>query len=268
MSIFCSPRLIQIFALMALCILSVQSVYATAAIDTRTEAGNHQKTITVCSEPITLKTTFNSILGLTSATLKDAVVQAIQTLGYQAEFIEQPWLRCIQMVKNNIVDVLMASAWEEERSQSMVYPLNKVGLADTTRRAWVSYYSIFTTQDSRLTWDGEKIQGIKHGVGSPLGYMHTEKLRELGVLNKHVVSAQAGLKLVAKGLLDGFATERTIGYSHIDAIGLHERIVELPTPFFQQNLYTPLSTEFYHEDSSRGEQFFDLVSEYHKQTLQ
>jgi len=224
--------------------------------------------MTVCSEPITLNTGFNAILGQSVKTIKSAIMEAVETMGYQVHFVEQPWRRCIQMVRNNIVDTIFASVWQKERSEWMQYPLNKAGQADTARRIWVSHYSIFTTKESQLSWDGEAFSGITHGIGSPLGYVLTDQLKTFGVLNKHVNSAEAGFKLVARGLLDGFAIERSIGYSHIEALQLQYKIVEHPIAFSQQNLYAPLSKKFYQEDPARGERFFDLVAEYYQQSLQ
>lgn len=265
---FCLPTRALSLSLLVSTLFSLAAQGDDSPAIRNTDASAQNNTINICSEPIALDSGFNSIMGLAGRTIKDAVTHAAKTMGHQTNFVEQPWRRCIQMAQNNIADVLMASVWSQERSQLMQYPLNENGQADPKRRVWVSYYSIFTAQGSPLTWDGESFGGIKHGIGGPPGYVITEQLQALGVLNKQVNSAQEGFKLVAHGRLDGFAVERSIGYSHIDAMQLHDKVVEMPSAFSQQDLYVPLSNEFYQENPSRGELFFDLVADYYRQTRQ
>ena len=264
---FCLPTRAQCLPLILLTLFSLGAQGEDSSAIKNTNATAHNNTITVCSEPITLGSGFNSIIGLSGRTIKSAITHAAETMGYQAKFVEQPWRRCIQMAQNNIVDALMASVWTQERSQFMQYPLD-TDQPDPKRRVWVSYYSIFTAQDTPLTWDGKTFSGIKHGIGAPPGYVVTEQLQALGVLNKQVDSAQEGFKLVAHGRLDGFAVERSVGYSHIDAMQLQDKVVEMPRIFSHQNLYVPLSNTFYQKDPSRGERFFDLVADYYRQTRQ
>jgi len=265
----CPPALSQCLTLALL--LSLFSLGTrgddTSAIQ-NTTAITDNKSITICSEPLQLNSGFNASFGLATKIIKGAITHASEVMGYQARFIEQPWRRCILMVQNNTVDAVMASVWKQERSRWMQFPLNKAGQPDLKRPAWVSHYSVFVAQDTQLTWDGQQFGGIKHGVGGPLGYVLAEQLEALGVLNKHVNSAEAGFQLIARGRLDGFVIDRSVGYSHIEAMQLHEKVVPLPVLFSKKNLYIPLSKAFYLTNPQRGERFFDLVADYYSQTLQ
>jgi len=251
-----------------LALFSLNGQGETALAAEKTAPPSNDNTITICSEPLQLNSGFNASFGLATKIIRSAITHASEVMGYKAMFVEQPWRRCMLMAKNNTVDGVMASVWKQERSLWMQYPLNEAGQADTQRRAWISYYSVFVAPDSSLAWDGHQFSGIKHGIGSPLGYVLAERLEALGVLNKHVNSAEAGFQLIARGRLDGFVIDRSVGFSHIEAMQLHEKVVPLPIVFSKQNLYIPLSKKFYLADPQRGERFFDLVADYYSQTLQ
>ena len=263
------PKLTRITLLM-LALFCLASTHTKAQPSTLSPAAAiaenpNRDSLSICVEPAQLNSGFNAALGQASDVIRSATVAAAQGIGLQVKFVELPWLRCLFMVKNNRLDGLIASVWQIERSEWMQYPLTAEGKPDFNRRAWLSQYSIFVAKDSQLQWDGVQFSGLKNGIGSPLGYQIASQLKLLGVLNKHIKNTEDGLKLVARGLLDGFVTEQTIGESHLEVLDLEGQIERLPELFSQQDVFVPLSRQFYRNNPLQAEKFFDLVADYYKE---
>jgi|GEM_PF-5086484 len=218
----------------------------------------------VCIEPVKLNSGFNAARGEAPKVLKAAVVAAAAAIGYQVEFVEQPWLRCLFMVKNNLLDGLIATVWQAERNAWMQFPLTAEGTLDNNRRVWRSDYPIYVAKGSTLNWDGQNFSGIQNGIGCPLGYHLATQLKSLGVLKSGVNTTTEGLAQVAQGSLDAFITEASIAQAHIEALGLKGQLQPLPEVFTTKDVFIPLSHQFYTNNTKAAEQFFTHLAEQYR----
>ncbi|MEO4048273.1 hypothetical protein AAFN46_14460 [Pseudomonas sp. CAU 1711] len=196
------------------------------------------------------------------------VIELIQQAANQArlrlDLHQQPWNRCVLEVRQGSSDGTFVAVWQADRDVWGRYP-GRIPLSeapvDVGQRLWQVEYLIMVPPDSRLQWDGQRFGGVVHGVGAPLGYATSQRLRELGVLAQESLAQATALRLVLAGRLDGYVLEREIGLALIDEMGLRGRLVPLPLPLMRTDWYLPLSHQFYAANPELAERFWQAIAE-------
>ncbi len=171
-------------------------------------------------------------------------------LGVTFRYQRKPWKRCIKMVTEGRADGIFAAIWLEERDQWGRYP--PVGKqdgvpADSRYRLWQAEYRIFVNHTTSLSWDGQRFSGIMdQGISAPPGYVAEKRLRALDVFAPGEHRALEGLKLVAKGRLDGYVIEYYTGLQTIQRLppSMKPALDTLSIPFFKADWFLVFSHRF------------------------
>lgn len=196
------------------------------------------------------------------------IVELVQQAAYQAklrlDLHQQPWKRCMHEVRQGDSDGLFIAVWQADRDAWGRYPgrdPQRQSPVDANQRLWRVKYSIIVRPGGALQWDGQRFSGVRHGVGAPLGYATSQRLRELGVLASESLAQTAALRLVAAGRLDGYVLEREIALELIERLQLQEQLMFLPQPLLETDWYLPLSHQFYSTHPELAEGFWKAVAE-------
>lgn len=203
----------------------------------------------------------------TSAKEPGLIIELIQQAAYQAklrlDLHQQPWKRCVHEVQQGGSDGLFIAVWQADRDAWGRYPGRGKQQApvDAEQRLWRVEYPIIVRPGGTLQWDGQGFSGIRHGVGAPLGYATSQRLRELGVLASESLTQAAALRLVAAGRLDGYVLEREIALELIERLQLQKQLMFLPRPLLETDWYLPLSHQFYSAHPELAEGFWQALAE-------
>ncbi|QKE63002.1 hypothetical protein HNE05_06380 [Aquipseudomonas campi] len=208
----------------------------------------------------------------TAAEEPGLIIELIQQAAYQAklrlDLHQQPWKRCVHEVQQGHSDGLFIAVWQPDRDTWGRYPgrdPQRQSPVDANQRLWRVEYPIIVRPGGALQWDGQRFSGVRHGVGAPLGYATSQRLRELGVLASESLAQAAALRLVAAGRLDGYVLEREIALELIERLQLQEQLMFLPQPLLETDWYLPLSHQFYSTHPELAEGFWRAVAEQRQQ---
>ncbi len=194
------------------------------------------------------------------------VIELVRAAALQAdlnlELQRRPWKRCIMQLQSGQSDGIFAAIWQADRDAWGQFPgrdPKRQQAVDRDYRLWQVDYPIITRTNSTLQWDGQQFSGLQHGLSAPLGYVASQLLESIGVLDKVNHAAEKALKLVALGRLDGYVIERHIGNAHIRNLELQSELTMLPIPLLQADWYLPLSHQFTRQHPQKAQQFWQAL---------
>ncbi len=200
--------------------------------------------------------------------LIELIRSTAKQLDLRLEFQRQPWKRCVIQLQNGQSDGIVAAIWQADRDVWGQFPgrdPKHEQPVDRNYRLWQADYPIITRINSPLQWDGQQFSGVQHGLSAPLGYVASQRLQALGVLNTISLSPEKSLRLVSLGRLDGYAIERQIGNAHIRKLGLQSELTVLPIPLLQADWYLPLSHQFTRQHPQLAQSFWQALREQRQQ---
>ena len=116
-------------------------------------------------------------------------------------FIRQPWKRCLNDLKNNKVDAIIASH-QLKRETLGVYP--KLNNQIDPSRALSAHGTCFIKRsETPLLWDGQSLSGlIEPTIALPSGYSSLEQLEQLPVKVVQTDSANTAHRLLKEKRVD------------------------------------------------------------------
>ncbi|BFM12723.1 hypothetical protein R50072_28760 [Simiduia litorea] len=192
--------------------------------------------------------------------LKDLVELAAVQSGLTVHYAHRPLKRCQLMVHQGELDAMMAIGWTEERGKSLIYPMDDQRQLRESQRIWLSEFVLFTHKDSVIEWDGEAFKGLTFGVGTPLGYVSEQRLKQLKALSPNSVTLEQGLTLVSLERLDGYVTERQIGWQAAKKLGLEAKLKILPTPLLELPWFVAFSPRYFQENPAQVIRFWRALA--------
>ncbi|WLQ14764.1 transporter substrate-binding domain-containing protein [Hahella aquimaris] len=192
--------------------------------------------------------------------LPELIRISAERVGLLYKFYRRPWKRCIRDLEENRLDALFAAIWLKEREAWGVYP-NINGELDASRRLWSSIYPIFVANNSKLQYSNGEFQGLKFGVGAPVGYVAYQKLERMGVLAPSSLTPDIGFELLTRNRLDGYVIDQSIGRTLAKNMGLSDAITTLPEPFLISDWYLVISHKFYEERSQDSETLWNALTQ-------
>lgn len=194
----------------------------------------------------------------------ELIEQAARQAQVRVQTHRQPWKRCLHELQAGTSDGAFVAIWLAERDAWGRFPgrdPQRQLAADPRYRLWRVDYPIIVRKGSALQWDGQHFSGVRQGVGAPLGYAASQRLRELGVLASESLAPAKALKLVAAGRLDGYVLEREIGLALLERQALGGQLMFLPKPLLETDWYLPLSHQFYAAHPELAEGFWQALAE-------
>lgn len=133
----------------------------------------------------------------------ELVERAAAQGGLKPVFVRYPWNRCLSLMRQGLVDSVVAS-YRQERLSSAVYPTAD-GKPDITKLITFSGYYLYQKVGQPDYWNGSAFTSDDLVIGSPLGYSITNELKEQGrpVLTSSTVTGL--LQMLAHGRLAAIA---------------------------------------------------------------
>lgn len=177
--------------------------------------------------------------------LIDLTRQAAKLSGLTPTYTRLPWKRCISEFERGNFDSLLVMIWNEERDKIAKFPKLSNAKVNRAQRIAISEYMIFTYEGSNLTWDGRTLEGLRHGIGAPRGYVATKMLENINASTNVPVDMSDGFRLVALERIDGYVANRLAGEQAILELELNKPIYPLEIPFLSDDLYVPVSNRFF-----------------------
>ncbi|WP_159084649.1 substrate-binding periplasmic protein [Dongshaea marina] len=178
--------------------------------------------------------------------LIDLISMAFEGSELEPRYFRRPWKRCMREVRENRMDGFFATIWTAERDKWAVYPRTAKGKVDRRLFLWDVTYPVYVKRGSTLNWDGKSFTGLKVGIGSPPGYVATQRLKKMQVYARHIhlPDAERGLRMVAMGRIDGYVLNRITARGLLPELQLESELTTLDPPFMQSLVYLAFSKEF------------------------
>ncbi|HCU67604.1 MAG TPA: hypothetical protein DF774_17780 [Rheinheimera sp.] len=169
---------------------------------------------------------------------------AFALAGVAVELHRIPWKRCLHEASIGKMDGVIGIGWTAERQQLLAFPLNALQQADASLSLMQVDYHIYTHQQQPLSWDGNRLSGVKFGLSAPQGFVVEQKLKQLNALSTLPSGLNAGLELVLNRRLDGYVLAEFVADAQLKQHPKAALIKKLQPPFYQQPLFLVFSLQF------------------------
>ncbi len=170
------------------------------------------------------------------------------------EFIRRPWKRCIKLLINGEVDGIFAAIYLPERENWGYFPKTKDNKIDEKQRLWRVKYPVFQLKTLPPIWNGKTFSNLKRSIGTPLGYVTSKLLDEMGISVTTTHQPLQGLQLVSDGRIDGYIVEENIGAQLLNKHQI-DNLMVLSEPFLEADWFLPLSKQFYEAHTKKAKRF-------------
>jgi len=193
--------------------------------------------------------------------VKTKLNAASKDLDLKVKYIKLPWKRCAVLFRNGKADALMAAIWSKNRKDWGVFPKDKKGNIDASKKILTASYSIFTHRDSKVSWDGKQVHNLTNGLFSPKGYVVTKILKDLGVLHRYTSDPTQIINVVARKRVDGFVSTNRVANYFIKKKNLEGVIKKLDNPILVDDWHIPVSHAFYKKHPKLVQAFWDNLKQ-------
>lgn len=137
-----------------------------------------------------------------------------QIPGVRIALHRVPWKRCLNELKQNVSDLVIAS-YENEREKIGVYP-SADGVVDKTLSISTSQYCLFTKRHSKLAWNGLGFSKIpEKPVAVPQGYSVITLLQQHQLPWVNTNSSIAAMDLLSKSVVSAAVTYCEAGANYL-----------------------------------------------------
>jgi polar amino acid transport system substrate-binding protein len=171
------------------------------------------------------------------------LIKLLETeINTSIQLISLPWKRCMSFLKTNQVDGAFAASFKQERLSMGVYPTVKDGRLNQQQRLHTSSYSLYTSPNSDLKWDGTSFHNLKGKISAQLGFSIIDKLQKLGANVHEVKGPERALTSVLSKLSVGAAiqTDRA-DFILSKSATLQGQLVKYPVALVEKPYYLMLS---------------------------
>jgi len=182
--------------------------------------------------------------------LTDIIKAAAENAKVAVQFDAKPWNRCQKDVKVGKSHALFAMIKTPQRDQEFAFPDYKNG------HLWTATYPIFIKQTSTFSLSN---YSPNKGLGAPLGYVVWQELNQRNWLSPFQYNPELGLKMVAKGKLDGYVVERLIGLHLLYENQLTDVIKPSKEQLLDAAWYLPFNKHFYKQNPELAQQIWHEI---------
>lgn len=133
----------------------------------------------------------------------DLLKRVEKHLGEQFLFASKPWRRCLEEMRNGIVDGTIGGGDSVDRREYSVLPLLPNGQGDPEQALYSDYYLVFIRKGSGASWNGRQFLNLNGDVVAQRGYIVVEELRQRGHrVRDSIKSPEEGLRMLMVGSAD------------------------------------------------------------------
>jgi len=181
-------------------------------------------------------------------------------LNIKVVFTRMPWKKCLEDdLKNGKADGAFLASYKKEREEFGVYPM-KDGKPDTDKRVTTTTYVFYKLKGSKVDWDGTKVLNLSGSIGAQLGYSIVGDLKTMGYNPVETDDAKIGLKQLAMGRLELFATLDDQGDFIIkNDPSLTGKLEMIAKPIVTKPYYLMLSKQFVEKNPVLANKIWDTI---------
>jgi len=174
----------------------------------------------------------------------------------------QPWRRCLQSLRDNLVDGAFKASYSAERQAYAHYPLRD-GRLDESRRMLTDSYHLYRLKGSGVRWDGERLQTGGAPVGAQSGFSIGAQLQSLGVpVDDGTKVADAVMAKLVRERIAAAALQTNQGdYLLSRNAEWAARVERLEPPLVAKPYFLLLSRALVARDAQLAERIWDAVAE-------
>jgi len=198
----------------------------------------------------------------------EMVHTATKRAGIPVEWLRRPWLRCLSMVENGTADAVFNAAATPEREAYMAYPRDASGVLDPDRSIVRLGYHFYANVYNPVKWDGQRFDRDRIKIGSPRGYVVTDKLYEKGFRAVQEMKPSEGFQQVLDQTLDVYAMTPLSAKSILTQLPQADiRLKRLDPAVYVDYLYDPVRQDYYDQYPEAIEVFWREIADLSKAYL-
>lgn len=178
----------------------------------------------------------------------------------QVAFHRAPWQRCLNNIKQQRSDVVVAS-YRPEREVFGMYP-NAAGLKNELYAISTSQYCLFTSRSSELGWNGQQFSSVPESpLAVPQGYSIIPFLENHQMPIVKTNSTIAAMELLSKDLAVGAVTYCEAGANFLwDNANKKLDIKAQSPPLSPRHGYLMFSQKFFNEHRSLAKRIWQEMA--------
>jgi len=172
----------------------------------------------------------------------------------------QPWRRCLQSLRDNLVDGAFKASFSPERQEFAHYPLRD-GQLDEDRRMLTESYHLYRRKGAAVLWDGQNLRSGERPVGAQAGFSIVPWLQAKGVkVDDGTRQAEAVLTKLVRERVDAAALQTQQAEHLIRKRPEWAALIErLEPPLVAKPYYLVLSRALVARDAALAERLWDAV---------
>jgi polar amino acid transport system substrate-binding protein len=174
------------------------------------------------------------------------------------------WTGCLLQMESGAVDGAFAASYKADREQYGKFPTKDSGGPDESKRIHTSGYSLYTRKDLKVTFDGEKFDGLQGMVAAQKNFSIVAPLQSFGVQiddfssDPLIILTKLKLYRVEAAALQTARADNVIANQQ----GLADIIVKCPAdlaPFGEKPYFLMLSHQFVEKYPEFAKEIWDKV---------
>ena len=195
------------------------------------------------------------------------LLKVVETrLGLHLTYIGMPWKRCFNELLNGRVEGAAGASFLPERQVSGVYPTDRDGRPDPTKRLSTSTYHLYVLKGSDLGWDGQRFSNLRGPIATLAGYSIIEQLKSSGATVYEMGGGADQALSLFQLALGGRAQAAAMVTPGGDAVlrnhpDLAARIVKYPVPLIEKPYYLVLSHQLVDADPALAERIWSTIAD-------
>ncbi|WP_171013880.1 transporter substrate-binding domain-containing protein [Chitinivorax sp. B] len=191
----------------------------------------------------------------------ELIQQAVAAAGYQLQLQRLPQLRMLRALEEGKVDGAFIFSYTPERAQLYVYPMIE-GQPDPNFRVTHISYRLYRLKGSRVTWDGQKFEGMAHPVGVNTGWVMANTLRDKGLAvddgGRGYPENFSKLKL---GRISAYATLEPSAESYLKSTGMADQFEKVGPPLQDKDYFLLFSKRFMSESPDVARRIWQMLAQ-------
>ena len=192
-------------------------------------------------------------------TFIDALMLMEKKSNVKIEIVRLPVKRIYLELAKGRIDAFYIASYEKEREQFGVYPRDKNGNVDVSRRVNSSRYCLYVLKNSKVKWDGNKFGNTNKPVGAQLGYSVVDTLRNKGIEVEMTQDVEMNFQKLLHKRISAVAAHEDTGDGFL--LMYQKKVAKLEKPVEIKHYYLMFSSQFYNDNTGFCEKFWDIMPE-------
>lgn len=182
-------------------------------------------------------------------------------LGLHLDIQALPWKRCLEDLRQGLVDGVFKISFKADRMEMGQYPM--LGdKPDASKRMLTDSYSLYRIKGSKVEWDGKTLKGVDIPVGAQSGFSVVDQLKGLGAkVDDGTRTADDNLKKLLVNRVSAVALQTEEGDNSVASNPEFKARIEKVEPALVEKPYFLLfSKTFYAQHGDMAKQMWDAIA--------